>query len=643
MAARVATRVPLLVDSAMLVQRRWWTPPSRRTWSKVHHRIRVPRPMVDRLDIARELPQKEWWRERRVAPATFFGFPDVTKKAIRGGELYVEQMDAVTLAVLADKCVQEHIKDPEIWERFAWRAQQLCSRTHEPDLCYIFRAFARMDWFDRNLLTTYLGRLHRRLGSFQLPDAVVFLEAFANPRFRQGSYLNKVLTHLALLLQHRDDATAEDLARCCAALRQLWPQPPDLASEILISLELLSEGLLLRELSELDVRRMVQIVDACSTWGLLSSEGSRRSTSACDLSWALARELKGRLRVHSKESPGDLATLALAMGNGPLAHVDLWRELLDCLPAVAHRLSGPDAAAALHGVAKGAARGRRLYEALGRRLAEEGSHLSALDCARAAGGLFRTSARKSSEPLNAVFERVLHLGLENFDTEALAKLFDALSRAPEGAPGAEPLAGATLEVIAQRLEDFSARQLATIVLSLGHLQPHDTQVTNDVLDRLQVAATSEGADLQPRHFAMIFSGLCAQPEGPCRVQDRLAALMPQVIAAMDLNPTAVSTMLILSGVALCVQAPELDALLSKCAGRLAARCCDLSAAALCSLCRTLEELRASPLAWQAPDALLCEVSAQLDIKRYDIKPDSLREAAQALAGMSCSQSLPLED
>ncbi|CAE7323469.1 Zdhhc9 [Symbiodinium natans] len=154
-----------------------------------------------RFDLSRVQPQKEWWRERRVAPATFFGFPDITKAGLRGGSLYTEQMDAVTLAVLADKCVQENVWDPEIWLKFSWRAQQLSTRTEEPDLCYIFRAFARADWFDQNLLTTYLGRLHRRLPQFQLPDVTVLLEAFENPRFRQGEYLQKSLTHMALLLQ----------------------------------------------------------------------------------------------------------------------------------------------------------------------------------------------------------------------------------------------------------------------------------------------------------------------------------------------------------------------------------------------------------------------------------------------------------
>ena len=176
----------------------------------------------------------------------------------------MEQMDAVTLAVLADKCLKEEIWSPEIWAKFSWRAQQIASRTHEPELCYIFRAFSRADWFDQNLLTTYLGRLHRRLHAFQLPDVTVLLEGFVNQRFRQGGYLEKALTHLALLLQHRDDFQAEDLARCCDALRALRPLPPEQVRDASAVLDVLAEGLLLRELAELGPAKAIQ---AGQGWG----------------------------------------------------------------------------------------------------------------------------------------------------------------------------------------------------------------------------------------------------------------------------------------------------------------------------------------------------------------------------------------
>ena len=45
----------------------------------------MPRPLVDQFDLSKEQKEKQWWRERPLAPATFFGFPDVTKIGLRGG------------------------------------------------------------------------------------------------------------------------------------------------------------------------------------------------------------------------------------------------------------------------------------------------------------------------------------------------------------------------------------------------------------------------------------------------------------------------------------------------------------------------------------------------------------------------------
>ncbi|CAE7238951.1 unnamed protein product [Symbiodinium pilosum] len=362
---------------------------SRRTWSKQHYRIRTPRPLTDKFDLSRVQPQKEWWRERRVAPATFFGFPDVTKAGLRGGSLYTEQMDAVTLAVLADKCVQEKVWDPEIWLKFSWRAQQLSTRTQEPDLCYIFRAFARADWFDQNLLTTYLGRLHRRLPQFQLPDVAVLLEAFENSRFRQGEYLQRSLTHMALLLQHRDDAGVEDLARTCVALRNLRPQPAVIAVEVRAGLLLLAEALLLRELSELSPSQAIGVMDALVCWGLVNSERPQSSNAAADLCWSLARELKGKLRSAGRENPEDLALLAMALSSGKIDYQELWQELVTNLELEMHRLSGSAASKAVYSASKYGHRGIKLYENAGRLLGEEASTLSSLDCAYAAGGFLR--------------------------------------------------------------------------------------------------------------------------------------------------------------------------------------------------------------------------------------------------------------
>ncbi|CAK0800927.1 unnamed protein product, partial [Prorocentrum cordatum] len=73
------------------------------------------------------------------------------------------------------------------------------SDTYEPDLCYLLRAFSRADWLDEQLLTAYVGRVHRRMHAFQLDDVAALLEALANPRLRDEACLRRALVQLSLL------------------------------------------------------------------------------------------------------------------------------------------------------------------------------------------------------------------------------------------------------------------------------------------------------------------------------------------------------------------------------------------------------------------------------------------------------------
>eukprot|EP00928_Gymnodinium_smaydae_P044117 TRINITY_DN2944_c0_g1_i1.p1 TRINITY_DN2944_c0_g1~~TRINITY_DN2944_c0_g1_i1.p1 ORF type:complete len:694 (-),score=169.71 TRINITY_DN2944_c0_g1_i1:131-2191(-) len=640
-AAAVVAAAPA-AQAFLIPQRRHYTPPSRRTWAKQHHRIRIPRPMVDGFDLSREQPQKQWWRERRIAPATFFGFPDVTQQGLRGGSLYVEQMDSVTLAVLADKCVKESVVDPEIWGRFCWRAQQLACRMHEPDLCYIFRAFSRADWFDQNFLTTYLGRLHRRLHAFQLPDVAVLLEAFANRKFRQSTYLQKALTHLTLLLQHRDDAKPEDLARACAALRELSPLSPALAREVRGALELLAEALLLRDLSELGATRAVKIVHTYVDWGLVSRDIVGRASASADLCWALVRELKGQLRELGREHPDELARLALALADGGLDHEDLWEELTHNLHYEAHRLSGAAAASAVLGAAKAGRCAATLHKALARRLQDTCPDLSASDCARAAGGLLRgpRSVAEKAVLKGPIFDRCLELGLDSFDAASLTLLLDSLARTSPGAFGVETMAGATLEALhsEDRLHELTARQLASVVRSLARLRPAVPDVLADVLNRAQAAATealeecaNNGDDggMAPRHVAMLYKGIASQPSSLVPdVPARLQALLPQVAIALDAQPAATTAAVLFGSLLRCPASPERDAQLGRCTDRLRARMRDLAAIELVNLC---EELPASGSgSWTPPAHLIQDLTRFLDMKRYDLAPGVLHRAAQAL-------------
>jgi hypothetical protein len=197
--------------------------PTERNWSKQHPRIRTPRPLVDRFNLGRLHPSKEWWRERRIAPATFMGFPDVTKAEVQGGSLYTEQMDAPTLAVIVDKCVQEGIKNEEFWAKFSWRTQQLCPKISETEIAYLFRGFSRADWFDSHLALSLWGRIDWLLPRFNLGDLSVVVEGFRNPKFRNERYEKKVLDQMLLLVEAKHDWTSDELLRAARSLGFIEP------------------------------------------------------------------------------------------------------------------------------------------------------------------------------------------------------------------------------------------------------------------------------------------------------------------------------------------------------------------------------------------------------------------------------------
>ena len=200
--------------------------PTERNWSKQHPRIRTPRPLVDRFNLGRLHPNKEWWRERRIAPATFMGFPDVTKAEVRGGSLYTEQMDAPTLALIVDKCVQEGIKNEEFWSKFSWRAQQLCPKISETEIAYLFRGVSRADWFDSHLALSLWGRIDWLLPRFNLGDLSVVVEGFHNAKFRNERYEKKVLNQMLLLVEAKHDWTSDELLRAARSLGCIEPEAP---------------------------------------------------------------------------------------------------------------------------------------------------------------------------------------------------------------------------------------------------------------------------------------------------------------------------------------------------------------------------------------------------------------------------------
>lgn len=198
--------------------------PTERNWSKQHSRIRTPRPLVDRFNLGNLHPNKQWWRERRVAPATFMGFPRLDMAELRGGSLYIEQMDSATLCVVVDKAAKDGICESEILNKLAWRAQQLSNAVGETDLAYLFRGFSRLFATvehppPNHLLLCLWGRIDFLLPKFPLLETAIVLEGFSNPRFRNSKYEARVLTHCLLLVETLPGWTKLELTHLVNALQ----------------------------------------------------------------------------------------------------------------------------------------------------------------------------------------------------------------------------------------------------------------------------------------------------------------------------------------------------------------------------------------------------------------------------------------
>ncbi|KAF8821260.1 hypothetical protein IE077_002250, partial [Cardiosporidium cionae] len=199
-------------------------------------------------------PEKEWWKEKVHRPQTFMGFPDITKADLRGGSLYIEKMDPITLIAVLDKCLKENIKNVSLWADLCWRAHQICHHLTEPFSLYIFRAFSRGDWYDHYFFLTYLGKMQQRLHSFRLRECAYVVEAMSNPKFCESRFnkdkqkevvkellkelntlewwlpeiflfLQQLFDHAHTLVTQRSDVSTEDICYFLGALRVLDASP----------------------------------------------------------------------------------------------------------------------------------------------------------------------------------------------------------------------------------------------------------------------------------------------------------------------------------------------------------------------------------------------------------------------------------
>ncbi|ESS28409.1 hypothetical protein TGDOM2_300030 [Toxoplasma gondii GAB2-2007-GAL-DOM2] len=226
---------------------RWYTPPSKRTWSKQHNKIFTPRPLSERFSPHKLHPEFEWWRERTVQPsALFMGFPDLLALPLRGGSAYIHEMDAATLAVVLASLahspsaysVSERRPPPSPSPAVSLSSssfspthlpqhldsllallgrQAAATAAHAPDstLAFLFRGCAEAGVVEKNVVCTLLGRVEQRLPCMQLPECLVLLDALRPglPEvYRHPRFVARLVAHAGLLLQFRGaESEAEDL------------------------------------------------------------------------------------------------------------------------------------------------------------------------------------------------------------------------------------------------------------------------------------------------------------------------------------------------------------------------------------------------------------------------------------------------
>ncbi|KAL8269632.1 hypothetical protein Esti_006452 [Eimeria stiedai] len=181
----------------VLQQQRGYTPPSRRTWSKQNEKICTRRPLVEAFAMHKVQPTKQWWKEQPHTPETFLGLPDPLLHALRGGSLYIEQLDLVAAACVAARLLAHQQQSPSLWVPLARRAAALAARGPHTSLAFVFKALAAADV--REAQAVCCSRL-----------------------------TDLALTHVELLLQHRDDFEATDLALSLKALTNLGAAEPQL-------------------------------------------------------------------------------------------------------------------------------------------------------------------------------------------------------------------------------------------------------------------------------------------------------------------------------------------------------------------------------------------------------------------------------
>lgn len=206
---------------ALLISKRFYNPPTRKTWSKQHPHFRTRRPLVEPYNLGRLHPEKEWWRLPRkgLSPQTFMGFPDVAHISKRGGSLYTHLMDGHTLTMVVYRCLETGVDDITIWRRLSLQALQLAMSLDPYIVSLLFLYFSRSPHYDYKFVATYTGRILATLDQFKLLECANVLMAMENNMFMHEATRDRILKHAEILcLTGYNSIPAEDALKFISAI-----------------------------------------------------------------------------------------------------------------------------------------------------------------------------------------------------------------------------------------------------------------------------------------------------------------------------------------------------------------------------------------------------------------------------------------
>ena len=169
--------------------------PTGKSWSKQHFKIRTPRPLVDPFQLGKVHERKEWWRERRISPSTFLGFPDSSSVKLSGVIGYVEKMDSSSLVFVVAAAVGKKITSPEMLLKWSHRCQQLSSKMSITEIASVVENLNKLGFADKSLFNAFCGSINRQLLKLTRSECKVCLTLLPI-----GSHLHRQLSVRSELL-----------------------------------------------------------------------------------------------------------------------------------------------------------------------------------------------------------------------------------------------------------------------------------------------------------------------------------------------------------------------------------------------------------------------------------------------------------